>query len=83
MELYLKLGDQSISVTAVMPAVGERELVDPHRVVLSDALTGEVESLTLENEKQAVVFVREFLDSNGYPEGGVYDSKVKSKAFKY
>lgn len=93
MELNLKMGDQMISVTfmghkriegaKVIAAPGTEDIsMDAHRVVLADALNGDTESIVLDSEGEAIQFVTEFLDPNGYPAGGIYDTKVTGRSFK-
>lgn len=86
MELFVKVGDQVISITQMHEhrrIIGNDKVpTDAHKAVLSDALSGDMELVHLESEQQAMQFVREFLMHDGYPTGGIYDTLVKSKSFR-
>jgi hypothetical protein len=86
MELFVKVGDQVITVTQMqhgkkIPGT-EGMHMDTHKAVLSDAVTGDMELVQLENEREAIAFIIEFLNPYGYPTGGIYDTLVKSQAFR-
>lgn len=86
MEVFVKVGDQVITITQMhhnRKVRGTEAIpMDAHKAVLSDAITGDMELVQLQSEREAMQFIAEFLSPDGYPSGGIYDTLVKSQAFR-